>query len=765
MAGLGPGGRLILTAPTGSGKSTRLPLWCLACQGEKVLVIEPRRVAARALAEWVAGELAEAVGQKVGYAVRFESCQSAETRALFVTPGVARRLLTDTGLADYGVVIFDEFHERSWETDALLALLAAIPQGPRLLIMSATLTAGELTARYRAQLMEVQDRGFPVTISYLEEGEELTVPSARGLAERAARAVRQAWHEETDGTILVFLPGLASMHDVASRLGGLPTVLLHGSFTQKEQSRAFQQGLRQVILATNVAESSLTLPSVTTVIDGGLERRQIHQSGYVALATVPIAQSSADQRAGRAGRVRAGRCIRLWSERARLEAVRPPEICRMELDDLVLFLASLSGGVESPAQWLDAPPQFAWLRAVERARKAVLLGSDGRLTPLGQQAQRLPLEPDWARLLVSAPVELRGDLCDLAALAVARRSPLRSTRCEETLAARKKDFGEEPWTQALNLISLGDASRHALEQEGLSHTRQVAEELRALSGAAPLSRAARRAPLELPLFLARHWSERFFLRRPGRLAWGNGEVECRLARGEELPEDCQACFMLQVEPILSRGLKVELQGRWGLPVPLSHLRQAGLGEPELTKIRWVDGRLSARVSVRHAGREIGCDEELLVGNALRLGLAQLARAGTWRPEVMEMVQEEHFYLALAAALRGELMESIEPEIYMAQRLELLGVETTEDLELLEATDFLPSGLEVEEKEALARSYPRLYRFGGLSFSMEYLPMQRLVVMHSLGQTKGVKLNSQHLPRWNGWRVELDERGRRTVLRT
>ena len=577
------------------------------------------------------------------------------------------------------------------------------------------------------------------------------------------KAVRREWERGGEGSLLVFLPGLSSMSEVASTLGKLPTVLLHGTFSQKEQERAFDQSFRKIVLATNVAESSLTIPDVTTVIDSGLERRQIHQSGYVALATVPVAQSSADQRAGRAGRVSRGRCLRLWSESAHLEATKPPDICRMELDDLVLFFSALPRGLKTAAEWVDRPPDFAWERAGERLRQAELIDTEGMITELGRSVQRLPVEQDWARVVLLAPDSLRGDLCDLCALATARRSPVRSTRSEEVLKARKEDWGEEPWGQALAVVREGAPAKHALDREGLEMVRRVARELRALSGAGSKSQGYKPAR-DLRLFLATHWASRFFLLRSGRNAWGNGLVECRVGRGEELPEDCVAAFFLQVHPVVGRGLKVELQGRHGLPVRVSLLRRAGLGEPDLSKIRWIGGKLQARVSWVHAGRELGSDEEVLSGRALRRGLARLAARGSWKAEVLERMEEEFFYFHLHRALQGESVDTLTSEELMERRLESLGVESSEELELLEDDDFLGSPVPGWELEKLRSDYPRIYSIGGLSFAMEYHPARRKVTMNSLAKSKGAKIKPQHLPRWNGWRVELNERGRVTNLR-
>lgn len=751
---------LVLTAPTGSGKSTRVPLWCWQQLKAPILVIEPRRIACRTLAHWVAQGLNQSVGQTVGFSVRFEQKLSEQTEILFVTPGVARRYLVEGEIDRFALVVFDEFHERSWETDALLAVLAAREVRPRLLIMSATLAADQLVKTYGAARLDSQGRKFPVELSYAAStDQELTVPSGRGLVERVCRAVKDAWQSQGEGSILVFLPGLASMRDCEQRLRGLPVHLLHGTFSHQEQDKAFSEE-RRIILATNVAESSLTVPGVTTVVDSGLERRPIHQSGYVALATVPIAKSSADQRAGRAGRTAPGRAIRLWDERARLEAVKPADIERMELDDLVLFMAALPEGLSTPTHWVQEPPNFAWDRARQRLVEAGLVKGD-RISELGQGVLRLPVEHDWGRLLVSAPAELRADLCDLCALASARRNPLKSSSSQDVETARKEDLGEHLWQRALAIVRVGEPAKHALHAEALSNCRQVARELRALVQATDPDRT--RPHQELQNFMAREWPQRHFVRRANRQAWGNGSVECRTPRGEDLPEDCQAAVFLDVQPVLGRGLKVELQGRWGLPSRFSILREAGLGEPELTRIRWKDGVLTARVDWTYAGRVLGSEEDQLSGHPLRRALTQLFIEGRWKSEVKSQVERQFFYAVLAAALEGEVQE-FELGEYLQSRLKELGVETCEELSLIEDEDLESSLLPEYRIEELEKSYPMAYVYGGSHYTLEYQPRKKKVLMHWRSGPKGSRPKPQHLPRWNGWRVEVNEKGRQTVLR-
>lgn len=752
------GGRLVLSAPTGSGKSTRLPVWCQEAGLGPVLVIEPRRLACRTLAGWVAAAHGEPVGGRVGYSIRYEQRYSDATRLLFVTPGVARRFLTEGRLAEYGSVIFDEFHERGWETDTVMAALAASPSRQRLILMSATLAAGRLADFYGARRIESSGRSFPIEISHLRE-EGVSAPSAQRLTERVARAIEQQW--DRDGGTLVFLPGLASMREVQQRLPRLPVRLLHGNFASQRQDSAFADDRPRIVLATNVAESSLTVPGITTVIDSGLEKRPVHQSGYVALGTVAIALSSADQRAGRAGRTAPGRCFRMWDPSAKLTAQRAPDLERMELDELLMFLAGLPQGLHTPLTWLDPPPAFTWERALERLRSSGLVAADGRASELGRRAERLPVETGWARVLALAPVHLRADLCDLHSFSAGRRSLHLPSSSEDQAEQRKADFGEEPWRRVLSTLRTGDPSRHGLDSEALSEARRLSSELQSLlaqgEGETELQPTRPGPHPDLGLFLAQTWPERHFVRRATRDAWANGQVECRLRRGEELPQECAAAVILGVEPVMGKGLRVELRGSAALPTTLSLLRQAGYGEPELSKIRWRDGKVWARVALTHVGRVLGTEEKELEGASLRQALLQLARQGSWKRELWEAWEEHVYYAVLEARLHGSPPPPDTDELLLT-RLTTLGLESSDELDLLDDRDLMPTPPEEELKKA----YPRLYQYGGVSYDVEYRPGK--VTLTWRGGPKGAKMNAQHLPRWNGWKIDLDERGRVTPLR-
>jgi ATP-dependent helicase HrpB len=407
----------VLVAPPGAGKTTRVPLALAAepwARGKKLLVLEPRRLAARAAAARMAATLREAVGASVGYRVRFGSKISAATRIEVVTEGVFTRLvLDDPSLAGVAAVLFDEFHERSLDGDLGLALAHDVQQGLRadlkLLVMSATLDGarvGKLLGE--APVIESAGRAFPVETRYL--GRDARAPIEPQVADAVGRALRAE-----SGSLLVFLPGAAEIRRSEALLrerigdGAIDIVPLHGALDADVQDRAIAPapvGRRKVVLATSIAETSLTIEGVRVVIDCGLARvpRYEPDVGLTRLETVRVSRASADQRRGRAGRTEPGVCYRLWDEpqTAALEPANRPEILAADLSGLVLDLAHW--GVADPAQlaFLDPPPAPALAQARALLGELHAIDRGGRITEEGRRLRDLPLPPRLARMVVDA---------------------------------------------------------------------------------------------------------------------------------------------------------------------------------------------------------------------------------------------------------------------------------------------------------------------------------------------------------------------------
>jgi ATP-dependent helicase HrpB len=438
---LANGRNALLTAPPGAGKTTRVPLalydapWL---QGKKLLILEPRRLAARAAAHRMAVTLQESVGATVGYRMRLDTKVGPSTRIEVVTDGILTRLLQqDPELSAYGAVIFDEFHERSLQADTGLALALETQKvfrpDLRLLVMSATLDCGPVGELLnQAPTIRCEGRMFPVDTCYLER------PLTDRLDVAVTHTIRRALARD-QGSVLVFLPGMAEIRRVERLLldssfgPQIRITPLHGDLPQQAQDAAIapaQPGTRKVVLATSIAETSLTIDGVRIVIDAGLLRipRFDPRSGLTRLATIRITQDSAEQRRGRAGRMEPGICYRLWTkqEQAGLAPRRPPEILQADLTQLLLDLAHWGTTDPSELSWLDLPPTGPVAQAKELLIRLGALDATGRITPHGKQMAEFPLHPRLSHMLLRAvPMHCAGLACDLAAL-LGERDLLRS---------------------------------------------------------------------------------------------------------------------------------------------------------------------------------------------------------------------------------------------------------------------------------------------------------------------------------------------------
>ncbi|WP_348680456.1 ATP-dependent helicase HrpB [Alcanivorax profundi] len=403
-------GRAILEAPTGAGKSTRVPLALLktgwSSRG-KILMLEPRRVAARSVATFMASQLGEQPGGRVGYRTRSDSRTGPDTLIEVITEGIlTRMLLTDPELKGVSMVVFDEFHERSLQADLGLALVREVREVFRpdlgVLVMSATLDSESLQTWLDAPVIRSEGKRFQVDVRYA------AVPGRTDWRTHCLREVVTVAH--CTGVMLVFLPGQADIQWLAGQLreSGLAerVRMLHGSLPLSEQQAVLDEaraGVQMIILATNVAETSLTIDGVTHVVDSGFIREPLYDPARhrSRLVTRRVSESSARQRAGRAGRRGPGHCIRLWAESEVLARYTAPEIHRVGLDGLVLDLARWGCSQPDGMEWLDPPPGGAWRSAVDRLTSAGVLDRQGALTPLGQAVSSVATEPALAILVIA----------------------------------------------------------------------------------------------------------------------------------------------------------------------------------------------------------------------------------------------------------------------------------------------------------------------------------------------------------------------------
>ena len=417
------GGNAVLVAPPGAGKTTLVPLATLEAGLGKILLLEPRRLAARAATMRMAELLGEVAGERVGFRTRLETAVGPNTQIEVITEGLlTSRLLSDPGLSSVSLVIFDEIHERSLEADLALALVRDLQRSLRpelrILVMSATAEAEKFAGLLEAPIVTSEGKMFPVEVKHAKRD----LMSPRDLPEAAAKAVREALVEHP-GDILVFLPGMTEIRRTEQALERCPALVLplHGDLSREAQDKALREHAeRRVVLSTSIAETSLTVPGVRIVIDGGYRRAPVldTNSGLTRLTTQRISRAAATQRAGRAGRLGPGVAIRLWSEALNrgLPPFDRPEIFAAELSGLALVCAAWG---EAPVDlpFADAPPEGALKAAIALLTSLGALDETGKITLLGREMARLRAEPRLAAMMLAAPDKpTRALAADIAAI-------------------------------------------------------------------------------------------------------------------------------------------------------------------------------------------------------------------------------------------------------------------------------------------------------------------------------------------------------------
>jgi ATP-dependent helicase HrpB len=740
---------IVITAPTGSGKSTQVPRWC-ASAGWRTLVVEPRRVACRSLARYVSTLEGGALGDPVGYAVRYEDHIRPSTRVAYVTPGIALRILRDRGLGAWNAVILDEFHERRADTDLLLALLLEDHSGP-LVVMSATLDATRIAQHLGGAVVEATGRLHPVDITW--QGDVLQ-PSPQGLAARVARGVRTAL--EGEGDVLVFLPGKGEIADAGDALRGLRDVevlRLHGDLPNQDQDRAFAPGSRRrVILATNVAETSITLPRIGAVVDGGLVRRTTWRNGMPALGLFPVATDSADQRAGRAGRLGPGRCLRLWEERGILEERTPPEIHREDLSDLLLLVSSLGRDLRK-LPFLDRPREHELADARALLQRLGALDEGGAITDYGRAMVPLPLSPWFARAVVGgAPSE---DVVDAVAAASQGRPLFLRGRGAESSPMTENGLTGFAMVQALRE---GDPARDDLHPGVLREARRTAAQLRRHVGLP--TRLPQRAPdrRELCRALLQALPMAAYTPRRRSDAWGNamgGEIW--MPESLRLPPEMEAAVVLDSLTVEDRKGRFSTMASCVLPCTLADLRATGVGKVSITDVKVERGEGVCCYVRSHGATVLERWTEIPEGEDAVECLAQLIRGdralrGAWK-RLVDTVSAWNL-----ARLLGAEGGHQSPDALLLGGLRRAGVSSGRDLPLLVEEDIAFEGLSPTEKAALDARYPRQIKTGDATFTVRYDAARRVVTL-DLSSGRETTPSRQFLPSWPGWKIRVKLRNR------
>ncbi len=575
-------GRAVLTAPPGSGKTTLVPLalqdasWL---QGKKILLLEPRRIAARLAAEYMSKLCQEKVGNTVGYQIRFDRRISARTKVEVITEGIlCRRLQQDPELSDIGLVIFDEFHERSLNSDLAFTLcldvLSGLRDDLRLLVMSATMDAEAVSSLLEdAPIISGQGRIFPVRKEYLPPLPQFASSRPDQLARSTSWAIRQVLGQE-QGDLLVFLPGMGEIRRVQEQLADVEQIIvrpLHGNLKPAEQELAIQPdaaGRQRVILATTIAETSVTIEGITAVLDCGWKRvpRFDNNSGLSRLETVRISKASAEQRAGRAGRLGPGSCYQLWDKGvdAGLQAFDQPEISQADLAPMVLELANW--GVLDPAQlsWLTPPPAASFAQGKELLQRLGALDRQGRITETGRAMADFPLHPRLARMLLLADKENQHTALDLAALL-----------SEPDILSRNDGADLEDRLSCLHRFrTQGKAAVRALGGH-VGTCARVEQSTRQLAALLKGKSAQKTHQLSVGGLLTLAWPDRVALRR------SHGSYKLVSGRGGLLrPHDPLAASQLLVVPSLDAGRQ---DGRIFLAAQLDQAEMEILFQDELAE--------------------------------------------------------------------------------------------------------------------------------------------------------------------------------------
>jgi len=649
------GSNAVLSAPPGAGKTTRVPLALLDAPwltGKTILMLEPRRLAARAAAHRMASSLGESVGGTVGYRMRLDSKIGPVTRIEVVTEGILTRLLLEHPELDrYGAILFDEFHERSLQADVGLTLSLEtqrlVRPDLRLLVMSATLDCAPVSELLgNAPVITSEGRMFAVETRYL------THPLTGPLEAAVAQAVRRSLIQD-QGSVLVFLPGMAEIRRVERQLIDAnpgPDVMiaaLHGDLPQAAQDKAImpaESGTRKVVLATSIAETSLTIDGVRIVIDAGQLRvpRFDPRSGMTRLETIRVTQDSADQRRGRAGRLESGICYRLWTEREHLSLAprRTPDILEADLAAMVLDLAQWGETDPSRLRWLTPPPPGAVAQAKDLLIRLGALDASGRLTPHGRQMADLPLHPRLSHMLLKSLALGCSDLaCELAALLSERDFVRGSTANRQTDVRLRIDILQD----IRKHVPSGTIDRGTIERV----TRTARQWRTQLARVHRLPAGGSSGTDAVGLLLALAYPDRIAQRQPGK------EARYVLANGRGALFACPD--PLASEPFLIIAA-LDAGTDWAridLAAPLSakEIEQLYADQIDETEaVTWDDQTRAVRASrQRRFGNLLLSEEALsktdpslitkaLIDGIRRAGLATLA----WTPELQEWRRRVQF---------------------------------------------------------------------------------------------------------------------------
>ncbi|MEZ9359855.1 helicase-related protein [Vibrio cyclitrophicus] len=768
---------LVVEAETGSGKSTRLPVW--ASQHGRVLVVEPRRIACTSLAKYLAQQSGEKLGSKVGYAIKLESEYSEQTDVVFVTPGIALRWLSEDGLASFDVIVVDEFHERRWDIDLLVAILKQ-KASHRLVITSATIEGERLAHYLNANRISCEGRTYQVAIEN-RANESRVLPDIRHLEQRIAEEVN---HQliASRGDILVFLPGKKEIVHCEQTLAKNPdiqVVKLHASVSDKERGLALSgrnidtkndgDSLRKVILATNVAETSLTIPDIGVVIDSGLERRTVQRNGRMTLMLKSISRASAKQRAGRAGRVMDGVCVRLYGEHAALELVTPPELQREELTEPMLAAACCGAPLES-LSFLDPIPEKSLNSATQTLLTMEAINTDHQITEHGKKLYPLPIDALYADIVTRIKNKaLKEAMVDLtAALSVPARLYQLPNNADHLEALAQQEKGGCDLSLLIQIVRGRDYPHLEIDKQALNEAQGLATQMREVFELPQLEVASRFQRIELLKTIVNLHPELVFVRRLKRKeAFANGMLEVVLGRQNRFPDNAQAMLVLDTHSLPGRGVKQTLiLATTTAPIPLELVVEADLGEWQQSETVVNDEGVFTEMALVYAGRTITTKLVEAEGPLSLKPIVDLVVSGAQLPGFAEARTQEikHWQLYVKLGLDEQTqftpeIEQLSFELWLIEQLEVLGVTDVSELEMFEHNDIPFDGIPAWLYNEFSEKYPFSLCLADLQLEVEYLTGRKLIYVHYQSGSRKLSPKRWELPTWSGWRIQYKKASR------
>ena len=784
-----PHHHLIVEADTGSGKSTRLPLWIANhSPTKKVLVIEPRRIACVALATYVATLANTKLGHDVGYAIRFDQKFCNTTRILFVTPGIALRWLADNQLSDFASIMIDEFHERRWDTDLLLALLKKKNQH-RLIITSATIKGQQLANYLGGKCLTSEGRMFPVTTSY-HCTQPQQMPSTANLDKRIQQACKIAIDQlestRKNHDILVFLPGKKEIQNAAQQLKEFDAdvIGLSASTSPQEQQRALnQQPRRRIILSTNVAETSLTIPNIGVVIDSGMERRTHQRNGRTVLGLDPISKASADQRKGRAGRLFEGVCIRLWGEHAPLTDTTPPEILREELTELVLASACNQISIND----LDFPeplPKKSLDVATTRLLAMNAIDTSGLATKHGKQLYPLPIDSLFSHLITAMPNEsCKTAMVDLVAALSINQSLIPVSKSEQ--ARQNLVQWENRDCDAMTLIRIirqPSPEDILINEKSRNDARVLSQQIRKTLHlpALNIKPASDKKALDVNRqqfieAIIQAAPELIFIRRAKRRnALGNGYGEAVISDNSRLQDNIEACIVFDQHNLPGKGLRETIAIATCLaPIKFTDIINANLHTEQLGDIHWRKQQLLIQTQLIYAGRVIGNQESKPEGQFARQAITQLILENRIFPGLKIQLQEDINAFALYQSLNTSTNNTLQnshhsnlsdnipdsEEEWLLEKLQSLGVETSDDLQLIDVSDLQFNGIPEWEKPSFLDRFPQIVTLSDITLGVHYAIGKKQITLSKINGDRKTDPKRWELPTWQGWRIRFKKASR------